>query len=632
VRAIFCGVVVCAFLCTGMQARAQPSCAPNVVGVQGGSPPGGPDFYKPTPVAPFGTRMTDPRWVGSSAVSYEDGTGHIADFRALVDTSSGSPVLLLSWRFVAGVSTPTQATDRIIFGYANGRPGTANLTGAMYTLVPKTTQIGNAAADQANPLVTAYDVANNGGATINNSPPLLPSAWVWTDAGVTTDVKVWGIEATFPLPSATTPFSFFFEMLGNVGGTPHVPLVYPSTVTISNPYTTPTPTQISTWAEVDPGSGCSAGVSLQPTDIGILHGGINTAQFNPGDGGNDVYAQPLNGTTGQINAGQLHAAFRLAEWGAQIGDSPAWKTIPGGGDVVNPANIGVGNKGQIKFNYVLTPQDNCDFFNFDCAGLTRTPRNADQCVQVELSGGNLQFAKASAGTNMQFVSASTYEGSPVLSVESSHGKPDFDVYFLIETLSMPATVSPETEPLFSSDPKTRSERNAEARALLGEEEEQRRQRAPADPTEEQRRALLEYMADKGVRQVVVGQQQLSLESLGMPTFKVHVYQDAGTRTRLSDGTESIDLKPGVGFGYFTRHNDGLSGWRAEMVAAGAKQVAPNVYRLHVGRHHHGPLKTRIEALEPGTSPPRRDYLWLWIVLGVLLFVIVVVIVLRREVL
>ena len=93
----------------------------------------------------------------------------------------------------------------------------------------------------------------------------------------------------------------------------------------------------------------------------------------------------------------------------------------------------------------------------------------------------------------------------------------------------------------------------------------------------------------------------SIEDVGMTTFKVHVYQEAGTKTQLPGGTQSTDLIPGVGFGYYVRHEGTLSGWTADLVAAGAVALAPNLYKLHVGTAPVS-LSTRIEAKAPGASP------------------------------
>ena len=585
---------------SSMPVHADALCAPPVIGVQGGSPPGGPDWFAATPVSPFGTRLTDPRWVGASSVSFDDGTGHTADFRALLHRSTGvgdQDALFLSWRWVAGVDAPGSKA-RLVFGFANGLNSSSATVGEMFRLVPGAQQAGTV-NDKGGFVISAWSIANDGTPTVEASPTWGADARMWTDTAAVEDAKVWGVSVKLPLPNTTGPFSFFYELRGDVGAG-NVRFTFPSTAPVTNPPPgDPVPAAIAGWADLQPTAACTAGISLAQSDIGIMHGGINTSTFKPGDGGNDVFADALNGGAADVPAGALHAKFRIAKWGAAIGDTPSWQTLTGGDNVTNTANVTVGAKGRVTFNYALTKQDNCDFFNFDCGGLIRVQRNPDQCVQVELSGSSLVFAKSSAGNNMRFVSASVFEEQPTLNVSRLPANPnsEYDIYFLVERVNMPAAVPANTS-LFSTDPKEQIAAAEAGQRLVG----LRKQGGPPrDFTVDEKKSVLQYAASTGARSVTVNGISTAIEDVGMPTFKVHVYQEAGTKTQLPGGTQSTDLIPGVGFGYYVRHEGTLSGWTADLVAAGAVALAPNLYKLHVGTAPVS-LTTRIEAKAPGASP------------------------------
>jgi hypothetical protein len=68
----------------------------------------------------------------------------------------------------------------------------------------------------------------------------------------------------------------------------------------------------------------------------------------------------------------------------------------------------------LTFSWTLDAQANCDYFSNCTGGLPRTPRNPDQCLQVELSGPGLVFINQSVATNMDFAVSSKFTKDAVI--------------------------------------------------------------------------------------------------------------------------------------------------------------------------------------------------------------------------
>src|SRR5262249_6251726 len=128
---------------------------------------------------------------------------------ALLDTSSGSPVLLMSWRWdSAAMPIASSSTiERLVFGI-----GTSATTAELYEVTPKGTQQKQDLADDSGSVIQAWSVDARGVLTGPGTPTPPLAAWLWTEQDQSDDPKIWGYEVTLPLPSGPGPFAFFFEV------------------------------------------------------------------------------------------------------------------------------------------------------------------------------------------------------------------------------------------------------------------------------------------------------------------------------------------------------------------------------------------------------------------------------------
>jgi hypothetical protein len=224
---------------------------------------------------------------------------------------------------------------------------------------------------------------------------------------------------------------------------------------------------------------------------------------------------------------------------------------------------------------------------------------------------------------MHFVTASHFSMDAQIDPRHAAGnaKPH-DVYLYVQALNMPTKV---TGPTAVPPPGPPSEKdNATIQEYLKGPGEQRPATNLRELPVDQRRALLQYLVARQQPSVRVGDQTYKIEDLGMPTYRVFAYQDTGATT-TKHGRSVAVLEPMQGFGYYVSHEGGLSGWKHGLLGAGAIDLGNNVYKIP-GVYKPVSVTTFVDAL---TEPAEHQiwktwWFWLFIVLGMLLFLIFIV--------
>ena len=319
----------------------------------------------------------------------------------------------------------------------------------------------------------------------------------------------------------------------------------------------------STWDQFHLSTGaadpvCTAqGIQLRYNDVGTKNtpaSVINT--ITP----NQVFARPRNYASAPIAAGQLHARFRLANWGSIADPDAPWDDIPGAADITNPAPIPALAPG------LDPPVANPDSIQFTFSPPSLGGKTPHQCMLVELSGPGLSFLNNSVYRNMDFVNASIFRRSAEISVRglAPIAAAHRDVYIYVQTLNMPERIEkpapgPEGVPPAGGDVPT----------LIHDE------RPPPPSFDDQ-------VAD-------------------VPTYRVHVFHSTGRTVTVGGQTRDI-LEAQSSFGYYLEHTGALAGWRHALRAPPSAQLqtlAPNFYKVIVPNDGAITVTTAIEAVEPG---------------------------------
>jgi hypothetical protein len=637
-------LLVCAALTAVAHAQAPTICVPPTRGVQGGSPPGiGPDWYTanqgtPTGATPtFSVALDDPRWVGATAIDYPDAINSApGDFRASVkDEGGGVKSLYLSWR-IQGVPSAFGG-DVVYIAWAKGAPSAATAgTLAQLRVANTVAATGN---DQFGVLTPTFFDLPSGTKNTTLTPPWAVNNLAAPNDSTTTRVwsqdgtNAWGLEAKIPLTVGTDTdasgvFSFYYEIQSRMTQAGPILASYrwPRDQAMAGNATAPVAPPLANFGEFHLNPGCTSGVSI--TQIGTTVSGADSNKILPPPTANVFFARPHNATGAQIAAGGVHARFRLAQWGAQFSDNPQWTDIPGGSDITGAA-IPDTTDGNLTFSWTLDAQANCDYFN-NCGALTRTVRNPDQCLQVELSGPGLVFINQSVATNMDFAVSSKFTKDAVIDLRrlSPATGPVQDVYLYLQTVNMPADVAGAATPV----PPPGKPVDADVKAALsklsfGSD------RPPVDPRTlpvADRRTLLQNAVWNHQTALEVGGHTYPLEQLGMPTYRVYVYATNGKT--IQDGAQKLEVvEPLQGFGYYVSHGGPLTGWTASLAAEHAIPLGNNVYKI---ARVSSPVTTTttVEALETSqVAPPKGTQWWLLVLIAVILIIVfIVVMFLRRK--
>lgn len=254
--------------------------------------------------------------------------------------------------------------------------------------------------------IVPANLNNNGNAafTIGNSFNMWYSMLVKTPSNLQNNLLV---EYTWPEP--TTPTTAALN--------PYYVKIDPNTLT-ENIFPDPSSTT-APWGTVTVGANaaCSGGIAITPSTIGTENtpsSYINPNLVPPNNTPfvNVLYAEPLNSTGAPINAQDITARFRLANWGSQIQPpSPQaslntyWTDIRGGGAIQgNNVQIPNNNTGgpatghYINFSWALNDAERAFYTD------TTHPERTHQCMLVELSSPTQHYTFINSSTirNMDF--------------------------------------------------------------------------------------------------------------------------------------------------------------------------------------------------------------------------------------
>jgi hypothetical protein len=513
-----------------------------------GVPPSGgpPRWWSTSPPEPvYHDRLDDPRWSGTSKITYGDGTGEKAEFRAL---HSGG-YLYLSWRaLVAPASTASQ--NVLYLGYRRAGGGDVIAAIGLNALTAAT-----ASATQLTLNAFLRNMDGSQGAVVSPPPDLSATARVWVDPSAPGS---WAVQLRLPIAALQQTcgrVQLWYQLLAGTPTAPVASFTWPRTGadidggTMASPHAPLFPDP-AIWHWFRPSTGPSdqrcatAGVSLDYTAIGTTNTPASEIRYRAAAPFpvNTLFARPTNHSGAAIPAGAITATFRLANWGSVPGDwesgvpvDQLWARIPGGTDVPTSGAIPDGATAdatsQSHFDWTVADPDLTQFVS--------GARRPHQCMLVELkSSVGLTFTNSSVYRNMDLVSASTFQRDALLSVKglAPAAAGSRDVYLYVEARDMPERVE------------------------------------PGKPVREKRAAL--------------------------PTYRVHVYHDTGNVLSIG-GTARPVLRYQTSFGYEVNHQGELTGWRHGIDGAGLELLAPNWYRIQVPNNGEVPVTTTIEAVEPG---------------------------------
>ena len=540
-------------------------------------------------------RLTDPRWRGNAAITYP-GVGASGDevvFRSLQRSEAGGTFIYLSWWVKVAPSFDNLGANRVLVGFDPG--GGADDVLLQIELTSATAAM---ASTSYSPTVWTKAAADSEW----GSPLLSVPNWltdftrVWVDpSGVMGVPNQWAVQMRVPVTSSSdlddgvqidppgSDFHMWYEVRVDLAGPTDMTGVvfynWPRMVqtsmmgfdTVYPPTTLWGPFRLAS-SPVDPGCGTDC-VSIARLDVGTDN--TTTHQIDL-SGPNTFFALPTNNSGSNIPAGSIQADFRIANWGsmpdwnAVPNQNSLWELIPDDGDAGNIPNgqdapsTGVINDGskanagnRIETNWTLTAAQRAPFLSND--------KRLHQCMLVELQGPGLRFCPQSVYRNMDFVDASLFQRTAELSIRGISPVPSIgperDVFLYVETLNMPEQVKPgggEVDNAGGTVPRVENEFGA-----------------------------------TDVRRLTPDQ----LDAF-MPTYRVHVYHDTGSRLQM-DGEDCKVLKPQGSFGYYVSHEGELEGWRHSLDGPSLEQLAPNFYKIPVREGGAVLIDTEIEALEPG---------------------------------
>jgi hypothetical protein len=615
----------------GGSAQAQTYCFREASGVpfQGGQP----------------VSMTDPRWNGSFGLVQGESK---VEFRALTLTERYERFLVMGFRvqgdfngnspldidtvtlqFVDDVRIPAVPTGTLIkiHRLANTAASSCRLADGDFAVeVSKyvgTPETGN---------WTLVASKGMGGSTDMGSMP------DWLMCGMKGELLCdmstlpatcsrWSLVLKIPLSQLASPddlatginlpskfrFAYQVDLQHEWGGSPVVepPVVWPSSAEIgwsTLPPSYPAPAQLA-YAQIQGGPDpCATGISISAGQVTVEHGTPPVVSTQIAlNSANTFRARPWNGLAIPIAEGALQAVFRIADWGAALGRSPAWREICVGGSA-GTGTVPAGSQFDLSCAWSLTQEEKCHYGRSSfpattCAPFPNTPTTPDhssyQSVLAELRpvptsatgpGVTLPagafFANMSAYRNMAFVNASRFsrpvqierfEEGPAAGKKARRAQ-SHDVIAFVETIGM-SEVAPAT-------PKRgKRELSRLGMAPMPNKWVQISRRLRDQKLIGQLHAAGAAEGKIGARVADLLKEQYRLGrvthdeiSAVLPTYMVHVWYDTGRKVKLKGKQVSL-LAPAPGFGYYVSHDGPLVGWKFGIKGAGVKSIGPNLYRI-----------------------------------------------------
>jgi hypothetical protein len=562
------------------------TCVPAATGVPGLSGP--PDWLTGTPATnPQRDNLYDPRWRGCAAQGFPliGGGGEEVSFRAVYDASSGVKRLYLSWNVKVDPQL-SNGNDKIYLGL--------RAPGAGGAMVIEITAYGTSSANIVNKPpddpsvaggISTFQRSGSSWASIGDPSWVTQNTRVWL---TTSPSPTWAIQTVVPIqtsggltnpngPQLSDTFGlwYFAQVTTSAGFVPYEWKPGSAATTPGNILTGNFPDP-ATWDSFHLSSGAgdaacpNTGVALQWSDIGTTNSPSSNIRFsnvNPRPT-NTFFARPRNYTGGQINAGQISARFRIANWGSIADPNTSWVDIPGGALVASSSAIPAiaypndpPGTNPISFGWALNDTDIATFV---------TGSTPHKCMLVDLSGAGLTFLNNSVFRNMDFVSASTFKREAEISIKglAPISPAPRAVYLYVETANMPAFV---------------------AQPPKGEE----------PPSREVGASILLTHDSVGTVSTTSIDEQLQT----VPTYRVHVYHDTGETVTVGGQTRPV-LHPQTPFGYYLSHSGALGGWQHDLGAppeAQLQQISENFYKIVVPNDGAVRVTTTITALEPGAA-------------------------------
>ncbi|ETT24117.1 hypothetical protein RAJCM14343_1489 [Rhodococcus aetherivorans] len=590
-----------------------PWCIPEAVGVPGlfGQPPtwqpiaalNGHTAWSTTNSVSTPLGLDDPRWQGhlsigfpsvtaaptsccggSAATSQTFGAATNDDvvFRALYDSVGAGRFLYLSW-WVKAADVNSLLDDAIHVGFtrASGDP-------FVLRIIPSTSPATVSAAPVGPVTVSTVPAGGGPVGTWTENGGATPS-WIAANTHVWVDSVShrWAVQMRVPIGDSNVDtqlnladtFKMWFEVSIELPGNLMAPYSWPRDVCVVDFCGLPSRMNVpdpADWGDFhlstgpgDPACTATGFVRLTVADVGTQN--APTSKINLVSD-NTFEAKPENLTGATVNPGEIHAEFRLANWGSVADPNAPWSPIPATGGSTNPASntgsIANATKGLITMKWQLS---NAERDQFAPGG----PKSRHQCILVTLSGAHA-FNPASVWRNMDFVSASTMLRAATISNVGLGPSPvpgnPRPAYILVEKLNMPPTVSGGSQ----DRPPDATERAADGHGTGHGNGEQ-------DPTE-----LLAEAAKQ------LGDPNDRLEQ--QPTIRYHAYHDTGLDVNRDGRTRRV-VRPGTAFGFFVDHEGDLGGWHDEI--RGATQLTERFFSLEVPEEGTAQITTVVEALEPG---------------------------------
>lgn len=430
----------------------------------------------------------------------------------------------------------------------------------------------------------------------------------------------------------------------------------------------------------DPAPGdCGHRLHLDSGDLGTRVGAPGTVLTHDYamTGANTVVARVHNTSDTPIAAGSLQASFHIANWGSQIAVGGSWDPLPITGNAPPPpatspqaigsnaADIAVGSDQDVEVSWTLTPDQRCQYtydehvspdpavrasWDGQCVTCTLPAgyppsttgaqarsgstsclpqRTQHQCLQVELSGGDVDFESRSAYTNMDFANLSVFERKAVIDtagLPTVPGQTKQHIYLVVMPRNMPdavhaetfeqligenavallaALAEPEAPPTMHEDPHfVQLHPIGLIRPLpgnlelpqVGEELVNHYPRRLRPMAYELSRLALLRQQHAGVSSAQLVQALADSFDAGtlaklVPTLDVYVYYERPKTKRLA---------PMTAFSLVTSHDGPVDGLRWAL--DDATHVGANVYELSipVGKSHE--VGVRVQAVEAGEKP------------------------------